>query len=86
MYETGKTEDNPDATGLAFRIHPKNKDCVTDLKIYFNRVIKMEVNLHGKDSVTEINAYDQHVVLRMKKWNNFMMILKEQWLIVTQNI
>ena len=27
----------------------------------------------------------QHLVLRMKKWNNFM-ILKEQWLIVTPNI
>ena len=23
---------------------------------------------------------------RMKKWNNFMMILKEQWLIVTPKI
>ena len=28
----------------------------------------------------------QHLVLRMKKWNNFMMILKEQWLIGTANI
>ena len=28
----------------------------------------------------------QHLVLRMKKWNNFMMMLKEQKLIVTPNI
>ena len=28
----------------------------------------------------------QHLVLRMEKWNNYMMILKEQWLIVTPNI
>ena len=23
MYETGKTDDNPDAKGLAFPIHPR---------------------------------------------------------------
>ena len=34
MYEMGKTEDNPDAKGLAFLIHPKIKDCVTDFKTY----------------------------------------------------
>ena len=28
----------------------------------------------------------QHLVMRMKKWNNCMMILKEQWLIATLNI
>ena len=53
----GKTEDNPDAKGLAFLIHPKMKDCVIDFKTYSNRVIKMEINLQGKDSVTVINAY-----------------------------
>ena len=37
---------------LAFLIHPKIKDCVIDLKTYLNRVIKMEINLQGKDSVT----------------------------------
>ena len=57
MYEIGKTEDSPDAKGLAFLIHPNIKDCVTDFKTYSNRVIKMEVNLQGKDSVTAINAY-----------------------------
>ena len=43
--------------GLAFLIHPKIKDCVTDFKTYSNRVIKMQINLKGKDSVTVINAY-----------------------------
>ena len=57
MYEIGKTEDSPDAKGLAYLIHPKIKDCVTDFKTYSNRVIKMEVNLQGKDSVAVINAY-----------------------------
>ena len=57
MYEIGKTEDNPDAKGLAFLIHPKIKDCVADFKTYSNRLIKMEINLQGKDSITVINAY-----------------------------
>ena len=48
MYEIGKTE------GLAFLIHPK---CTTDFKTYSNRVIKMELILQGKDSVTVINAF-----------------------------
>ena len=57
MYEIGKTEDDPDAKRLAFLIHPKITDCVTDCKTYSNRAIKMEINLQGKDSVTVINAY-----------------------------
>ena len=56
MYEIGKTEDNPDAKGLTLLIHPKIKDCVTDYAIYSYRVIKMEVNPQGTDSVTLINA------------------------------
>ena len=56
MYEIGRTEDNSYAKGLAFLIHPNIK-CVTDFKTYSNRVIKMEINLQGKDSVTVINAY-----------------------------
>ena len=30
MYEIGKTDDNPDVKELAFLIHPKFKECVTD--------------------------------------------------------
>ena len=58
LYEISKTEDNPDAKGLAFLIYAKTKDCVTDFNAYYsNRVISLEVNLQGKDSVTVINAY-----------------------------
>ena len=32
VYAIGKTEDNPDAKGLAFLILPKIKDCVIDLR------------------------------------------------------
>ena len=56
-YEIGKTEDKSNAKELTFLIHPKIQDCVTDFKTYSNRVIKMEINLQGKDSVTVINAY-----------------------------
>ena len=56
MYEIGKTEGSPDVKGLAFLVHPKIKDYVTDFKT-LNRVVKMEVNLQGKDPVTVINAY-----------------------------
>ena len=56
-YEIGKTEDNPDAKELAFLIHPKIKDCVIDFRTYLNRVIKMEINVQGKDSVTVIKTY-----------------------------
>ena len=86
MYEIGKTEDNPDAKLLAFLIHPNIKDCVTDVKIYSNRALKMEVNLQGKVSVTIIMITHQHLVLANENWNNFMMILKKQWLLVTPNI
>ena len=57
VYEIDKTEDDPDAKGLALLIHPKIKDCVPDCKTYSNRVIKMKVNLHGKGSATVINAH-----------------------------
>ena len=57
MYEIGKKEDDPNVKGLAFLMPPKIKDSVTDFKTYSNRVIKMKVNLQGKDSVTVINAY-----------------------------
>ena len=57
MYEISKTEDNSDAKGLAFLIYPRIKDYVTDFKTYSNRVIKMEIDIQGKDSVTVINAY-----------------------------
>ena len=57
MYEIGKTQDNPDAKGLAFIMHPKIKDCVTQFKTYSKRVTEMGINLQGKDSVSVINAY-----------------------------
>ena len=42
---------------MAFLIHPKINDFVTYFKTYSKRVVKMKINLHGKDSVTVINAY-----------------------------
>ena len=42
---------------MAFLIAIKIKDCVNDLNTHSNSVIKMDINLQGKDSVTVINAY-----------------------------
>ena len=53
MYETGKTEDNPDTKGLSIPIHPKIKESVTDLKTYSNRLSTVEATLQE----TVINAY-----------------------------
>ena len=36
MHEIAKTDDHPDAKGLAFQILPKIKDCITDFKTYSN--------------------------------------------------
>ena len=52
MYERGKTENNPDAKGLVFLIN----NCISDVKTYSKRAIKININLQGKDSVTVINA------------------------------
>ena len=72
MYEIGKTKDNPDAKGLAFLIHPKIKDSVTDVQTYSNRVIKMEINVQGKDSVTVINVYAPASSVEYEKVEQFI--------------
>ena len=65
---------------------PKIKDSVTDLNTYTNRLIKMNINLQGKDSVTVIIAYAPTSSAEDEQAEKTMMILKEQWLILTQNI
>ena len=57
MYETDKTENNLDAKGLAFLIHPNIKNCITDFKTHSNRVTKKRVNIQWLDLATAINAY-----------------------------
>ena len=56
MYEVVKTEDNPDAKELAFLITSQK---TADFKTF--RVIQMEVNLQGKDSVT-VGPADKKIV------------------------
>ena len=48
IYEIGKTEDNPNAKGFGFLIHPQIKDCVADFKTYSKKVIKMEIQFTRK--------------------------------------
>ena len=50
MYEMDKTEDNPDAEDLAFLIHPKINDYVTDFKPSSSTVVEIKVKLQGKHS------------------------------------
>ena len=47
MHEKDKREDNLCAKGLAFLIHPKTTNCVSDFKTYSDIVIEMKVNLQG---------------------------------------
>ena len=57
LYEVGKTEDYPNAKGVAILVNVKIKDCISNTKIYSDRVIKMDLNLQGQDTVTIIMTY-----------------------------
>ena len=57
LYEVGKTEDYPNAKGVAILVNVKIKDCISNPKIYSDRVIKMDLNLQGQDTVTIIMTY-----------------------------
>ena len=76
-YEIGKTEGTHDAEGLAFQMHPKIKECVTDFKTHSNRKIKMKVNLKGKYSVTVMNAYAPTFSAEDEKMDTFYDIERE---------
>ena len=57
LYEVGKTEEYPHAKGVALLVNAKIKDCISNTKIYSDRVIKMDLNLQGQDTVTIIMTY-----------------------------
>ena len=57
LYEVGKTEDYPNAKGVALLVNAKIKDCISNTKIYSDRVIKLDLNFQGQDTVTIIMAY-----------------------------
>ena len=57
IYEIGKTEDHPNAKGVSLLINSKIKDCVSNPKIYSDRVITLDLNLQGQQAVTIIMTY-----------------------------
>ena len=57
IYEIGKTEEHPDAKGVALLINTKIKDYISNTKIYSDRVIKLNLNLIGQEHITIIMAY-----------------------------
>ena len=56
MYETGKTEENPNAKGLALLINKNFTDYVENFEKHSDRIISCKIKLHGKTSL-QIIAY-----------------------------
>jgi exonuclease III len=57
LYNNGKTEDNTDAKGIGFLIHPKFTDYIKEIKCYSNRVIALQVQLTGNRNLCVIQVY-----------------------------
>ncbi|XP_072022386.1 craniofacial development protein 2-like [Amphiura filiformis] len=57
LYNQGKTEDNKDAKGIGFLIHPKFKDFVKGMKCHSNRVISVTVQLTGNKQLRIVQVY-----------------------------
>ena len=52
VYETGKTEESPNAKGLALLINKNFTDYVENFEKYSDRIISCEIKLHGKNITT----------------------------------
>ena len=52
MYEAGKTEDNPNAKGLALLISKDFTDYVEKFEKHSDRIISCKIKLHGKNITT----------------------------------
>ena len=57
MYETGKTEENPNAKGLALLINKNFTDYVENFEKLSDRIISCKIKLHGKTSLQIIQVY-----------------------------
>ena len=56
-YETGKTEEGPNAKGLALLINKNFTDYVENFEKHSDRIISCKVKLHGKTSLQIIQVY-----------------------------
>ena len=57
MYETGKTEENPNAKGLALLINKNFTDYVENFEKHSDRIISCKIKLHGKTSLQIIQVH-----------------------------
>ena len=57
MYETGKTEESPNAKGLALLINKNFTDYVENFEKHSDRIISCKMKLHGKTSLQIIQVY-----------------------------
>ena len=57
MYETGKTEESPNAKGLALQINKNFTDYVESFEKHSDRIISCKIKQHGKTSLQIIQVY-----------------------------
>ncbi|XP_072046970.1 craniofacial development protein 2-like [Amphiura filiformis] len=57
LYNHGKTEEDTEAKGIGFLVHPKLTDYVTEIKSYSNRVAALNLHLTGRDQISIIQVY-----------------------------
>ena len=57
LYNHGKTEEDPDARGIGFLIHPKITKYVKGFKSYSNRVACLTLQLTDKEQICIIQVY-----------------------------
>ena len=57
LYNHGKTDEDKEATGIGFLLHPRITDYVNKIKSYSNRVVALNIQLSGKDQFCIIQVY-----------------------------
>ena len=57
MYETGKTQESPNAKGLALLINKNFTDYVENFEKHSDRIISCKIKLQGKTSLQIIQVY-----------------------------
>ena len=67
MYETGKTEESPNAKGLALLINKNFTDYVENFEKHSDRIISCKIKLHGKTSLQSYKSMPQHATTTVKQ-------------------
>ena len=67
MYEAGKTEENPNAKGLALLINKNSTDYVEKMEKHSDRIISCKIKLHGKTSLQSYKTMPLHATTTTKQ-------------------